>query len=125
MNNVKDRTVADMHNMLKTAERGIEQKSKDVLVVASGNHGKRKGKWKGIGGKGKKKNSPKKVFSGFKPKKGYPSYKCGKKGHWSRTFPNCPAKKDNENSAKTPVKGKIEDCFIHGRSDLKMKIAED
>ncbi|GJR70114.1 hypothetical protein Tco_0016179 [Tanacetum coccineum] len=26
---------------------------------------------------------------------------------------------------KSQVKGKIEDCFIHGRSDLKMKIAED
>ncbi|GJZ90891.1 hypothetical protein Tco_0662818 [Tanacetum coccineum] len=70
INNVEGGTVAELHNMLKTAERGIQQKSKDVLVVASGNHGMNGGKWKGRGGNGKNNNSSKKVFRGFKPNRG-------------------------------------------------------
>ncbi|GKD68320.1 hypothetical protein Tco_1322410, partial [Tanacetum coccineum] len=42
--NAYHRTVAKLHNMLKTAEKGIKQNSKDVLVVASGNHNKNGGK---------------------------------------------------------------------------------
>nr|GEZ30278.1 UBN2 domain-containing protein [Tanacetum cinerariifolium] len=62
MNDVEGETIAELHNMLETVERGIEQKSKDVLVVASGNPSKNGGKWKGTGGKGKKNNSSKKVI---------------------------------------------------------------
>ncbi|GJS97928.1 retrovirus-related pol polyprotein from transposon TNT 1-94 [Tanacetum coccineum] len=40
MNNVEGGTVAELHNMLKTAERCIDQKPKDVLGVASRNHNK-------------------------------------------------------------------------------------
>nr|GEV20086.1 hypothetical protein [Tanacetum cinerariifolium] len=40
VNNVEGGTIAELHNMLKTNERGIEQKSKDVLVVANGNYDK-------------------------------------------------------------------------------------
>ena len=32
MNNVEGGTVVELHNMLKSVERGIEQNSKDVLV---------------------------------------------------------------------------------------------
>ncbi|GJS62573.1 hypothetical protein Tco_0657357 [Tanacetum coccineum] len=88
MNNVEGGTVVKLHNMLKTLERGIEQKSNDVLVVANGTYGKSKGKWKGRGGKGTNNNSSKKVFKGLKSKIGYPCYKYAKEVHWSRTYPN-------------------------------------
>ncbi|GKC23813.1 hypothetical protein Tco_1025963 [Tanacetum coccineum] len=40
MNNVEGETVVELHKILKTSERVIEQKSKDVLVVANRNHEK-------------------------------------------------------------------------------------
>ncbi|GJZ27362.1 hypothetical protein Tco_0571615 [Tanacetum coccineum] len=64
MNKVEGMIVSKLHNMLKTAERCIEKKLKDVLVVATGSYNK----------------------SG---------------GHWSRTYPNGPTKKDKKNIAKT------------------------
>ncbi|GJS39842.1 zinc finger, CCHC-type containing protein [Tanacetum coccineum] len=78
-------------------------KSKDVLAVASGTYGKNEGKWNRKGGKEKKNNSSNKVFKGFQPKKGYPCYKCRKKGHWLRTYANGPAKKDKKTTAKTSL----------------------
>ncbi|GKB91037.1 hypothetical protein Tco_0963309, partial [Tanacetum coccineum] len=55
--------------MLKTVERGIEQKLKDVIVVVSGNYNKSGYKWKGKRGKRDKNDSSKKAFKGHKPKK--------------------------------------------------------
>nr|GEY22517.1 glycoside hydrolase, family 5 [Tanacetum cinerariifolium] len=75
-------------------------KSKDVLVVANGNYDKSEVKWKKRRGKRKKNDSSKKVFQGYKPKRGYPCYKCRKEGHYVRNCPNGPAKKDKENTVK-------------------------
>ncbi|GKA25197.1 hypothetical protein Tco_0711230 [Tanacetum coccineum] len=101
MNNVEGGIIAELYNMLKSAERGIVKKLKDVLEVANGMYGKNKGKWTGRGGKGMKNHSPMKVFKGYKPRKGFPFYKCEKEGHWARTCLNGPAKREKENAAKT------------------------
>ena len=55
---------AELYNLIKTGERGLKEKSKDVLVV-DGFKGKNQGKWKGRGFCGKKNdNSSWVVFKG-------------------------------------------------------------
>ena len=58
VNNVKCGTVEELHNMLKTAKRGIEQKSTDVLMVSYGNHGKYRASGKGEEAKGRRISLP-------------------------------------------------------------------
>lgn len=101
MNNVEDMTIAELHNMLKTVERGMEQKSKDMLVVTDETYGKNKSKLRGRRGKGKKNKTSKLVFKANKYRNRFACYKCDKKGHQQRPYPNGLAKKDNENTAKT------------------------
>ncbi|GKE91321.1 hypothetical protein Tco_1572416 [Tanacetum coccineum] len=102
MNNVEGGTVAELHNMLKTVERGIDQKSIDVLVVENETHGKNGGRWKGRESKGKKNNSSKKNYlMDLNPRKGIPATSAEKKGTGRELIQMVQAKKDKENIAKT------------------------
>ena len=79
MNNM-EKSIAELHSMLKTAELNIGTKSKDVLMVDNGQSAP-KAKVNGNGnGKGKK----------FKPNKARAEnrcFKCGEVGHYKV---NCP-----------------------------------
>ena len=57
----------ELHNMLKTVERGLEHKSKYLLVVDVYKD-KYKGKFSWV------------VFKVGKPRKGFTCFKCGEKG---------------------------------------------
>jgi len=84
--NSLDKTLAELHGMLKTAEESIIKSSNHVMMVQSGGKKrKRKGK-----GKGKAQDGIRKPNPNAKPKASpSPSDKCfhcGDSGHWSR---NC------------------------------------
>lgn len=98
MNNM-EKSIAELHSMLKTAELNIGTKSKDVLMVDNGGGKKRKRR----SGKGKGKtepgqSAPKAKVNGngngkgkkFKPNKARAEnrcFKCGEVGHYKV---NCP-----------------------------------
>ena len=91
MNNM-EKSISELHGMLKTAEQSIKKKPSTLLMVQKGKCMKKKGKgkWKGNGSGGKTKESnkpktkpaPKKT----KPLKEGVCYFCNEPGHWKR---NC------------------------------------
>src|SRR5579859_7639577 len=104
--NSLDKTLAELHVMLKTAEESIMKSPNHVMMVQSGGRKrKRKGK-----GKGKAKDGIRKPDPNAKPKAGpSPSDKCfhcGDSGHWTR---NCQKyleeKKKKKKGSETSASG--------------------
>ena len=78
--NEMDKSISELHTMLKTAEQNIKSKLGHVLMVQKGKGFKNKGKGKGKG-KGKSNAQPKAKA----PKEGV-CFFCNEPGHWKR---NC------------------------------------
>ena len=87
-----DKSVGELHHMLKTAEQKIPQKTPAVLMIREGGVRKKKKAAVSHSGKGKgKKVAQKKTAPPSKkdhPAKDVECYHCGKIGHWRR---NCPS----------------------------------
>ena len=83
-----EKTVSELHGMLKTAEKNLKSNTKDVLMVNKGKGMKRVGKGKGKATKGFQKPKPKpKPKSKAEPKaKEGICFFCNEPGHWKR---NC------------------------------------
>ena len=83
-----EKTVSELHGMLKTAEKNLKSNTKDVLMVNKGKGMKRVGKGKGKATKGLQKPKPKpKPKSKAEPKaKEGICFFCNEPGHWKR---NC------------------------------------
>ena len=104
-----DKTVSELHGMLKTAEKNIKSSTKDFLMVNKGKGIKKVGKGKGKTQKGfqkpkaKPKPKPKsKAEPQAKPPKEGICFFCNEPGHWKR---NCKLYMDdlkkNKGSATT------------------------
>ena len=91
MNNM-EKSISELHGMLKTAEQSIKKRPSTVLMVQKGKGMKRKGKGKGKGngsaGKTKESNRPetKPAAKKAKPSKDGVYFFCNEPGHWKR---NC------------------------------------
>ena len=87
--NAMDKSIFELHTMLKTAERNIKSKLGYVLMVQNGNgfkkKGKKKVKGKGKGKAGKSNAQPKPKPKAKAPKEGV-CFFCNELGHWKR---NC------------------------------------
>jgi hypothetical protein len=98
MNNL-EKSISELHSMLKTAEGNMPNKGSQVLMIRDGrvkkptnrpnDKGKGKGKWKGKGKKDatKSKQVAPKVVPKDKVAKDHECFHCGGIGHWKR---NCP-----------------------------------
>jgi hypothetical protein len=97
--NGMERTVAELHGMLKPAEDSIKKNPNHVMMIHK--EKKKRKRWTPLNCKGKEKVSNEPLSSKPKPKgKSSPSpdeecFHCHKKGHW---FRNC--KKDLEEQKK-------------------------
>ena len=81
-----EKTIPELHGMLKTAEQNIKTTS-SVLMVKKGKGMKRKGNFKGKGkGKSKESQNVPKPKSKTKPPKEGVCFFCNEPGHWKR---NC------------------------------------
>ncbi|XP_056694303.1 uncharacterized protein [Spinacia oleracea] len=107
--NSLDKTLTELHGMLKTAEKTLKSDKQDVLMVRGGKF-KKSGK-KRNAKKGGKKASPAKQAGDtkFEKKKvSQPTFEsecfyCKKKGHWKR---NCfKLKEDKKNGTVVPSSG--------------------
>ena len=84
--NEMDKSISELHTMLKTAEHNIKSKSSHVLMVQNGKGFKKKGKGKGKGkGKSNAQPKPKPEPKAKAPKEGV-CFFCNEPGHWKR---NC------------------------------------
>ena len=88
-----DKTISELHGMLKTAEKNIKSNTKDVLIVNKGKGMKKIRKGKGKTHKGFQKPKPKlkpkpksKAEPQAKPPKEGICYFYNELGHWKR---NC------------------------------------
>ncbi|KAI9128822.1 hypothetical protein K1719_000305 [Acacia pycnantha] len=91
MNNM-EKSISELHGMLKTAEQSIKKKPITVLMVQKGKGMKKKGKGKRVGkgsaGKTTESNKPesKPAARKAKPLKDGVCHFCNEPGHWKR---NC------------------------------------
>ena len=81
-----EKTISELHGMLKTVEKNIKNSTKDVLMVNKGNGMKKVGKGKGKNYKGFQKPKPKlkpksKAESQAKPPKEGICFFCNELGH--------------------------------------------
>ena len=86
--NKMDKSISELHTMLKTTEQNIKSKPVHVLMVQNRKGFKNKGKSKGKGkGKGKSnpQTKPKPEPKAKSPKEGV-CFFCNESGHWKR---NC------------------------------------
>ncbi|XP_022010091.1 uncharacterized protein LOC110909450 [Helianthus annuus] len=81
--NGMEKTLAELHQMLKTAEVNIPSKTAPVLMIKEGHVKKPNTKKRGNQGKGKGKG---KLVANKKPQKDAKCFHCNEIGHWKR---NC------------------------------------
>ena len=83
--NEMDKSIFELHTMLKTTEQNIKSKPGHVLMVQNGKGFKNKGKGKGKGkGKSNAQPKPKPEPKAKAPKEGV-CFFCNEPGHWKRT----------------------------------------
>ena len=86
--NEMEKSISELHTMLKTAEQDIKSKPGHVLMVQNGKgfKGKGKGKSKGKGkGKSNSQPKPKPEPKAKAPKEGVYFF-CNEPGHWKRNY---------------------------------------
>ena len=88
--NEMDKSISELHTMLKTAKQDIKSKLGHVMMVQNGKGFKNKGKGNDKGkGKGKGKSNaqpkPKPEPKAKAPKEGV-CFFCNEPGHWKRNF---------------------------------------
>ena len=79
-----EKKIAELHQMLKTAQVNIPSKTAPILMVRNGGVKKSNTKGKGTRSKGKGKG---KAVAKTKSLKDVKCYHCNETGHWKR---NCP-----------------------------------
>ena len=82
-----EKSISELHSMLKTAEQNIKSKPGHVLMVKKGKSFKKKGNRKGNGkfGRSNAQPKPKTAPKAKAPKEGV-CFFCNEPGHWKR---NC------------------------------------
>lgn len=98
--NEMDKSISELHTMLKTAEQNIKSKPGQILMVKQKGKGfKKKGKGKGKGWGGKSNPKPKpNLSSKAKSQKDDVCFFCNEPGHWKR---NCKLYKEDQMNKKT------------------------
>ncbi|CAH9112661.1 unnamed protein product [Cuscuta europaea] len=104
-----EKTLNELHGMLKTVEQNIVKKRKnDVLVVQKGKgfkrHGTKKGKGKGKTPVKNWKNNKVKSEPKPNPQVEMLCFHCNEKGHWKRNSKKYLEEKKGMNSSKSGVK---------------------
>ena len=114
--NKMDKSIFELHTMLKTTEQNIKSKPGHVLMVQNGNAFKKKGKKKGKGkGKGKagKSNAQPKPEPEPEPKAKTPKegvcFFCNEPGHWKR---NCKLYLENLKKKKKTSKTSSSSIYV-------------
>ncbi|KAI5650186.1 hypothetical protein M9H77_36191 [Catharanthus roseus] len=99
-----EKSINELHGMLKQAEQNIRKSSPNVLMVQKGQFKKNKGKGKGKDmakkGKGKQKPKPK-----VKPPKEGTCFHCNEPGHWKRNCKLYLEEKKKQKASETATSG--------------------